>query len=132
MIRKSVNRFPEKIMMRQLVLAAIAASILCTPRTAIAADYAPIDCTKATTPADATICKTYALGQAEARMATLFSISTSLVAMGQRGEIMDDQQPWLKRREACATDVGCLTQAYADRIQQLNTIIMDIAAHGPY
>jgi uncharacterized protein len=118
--------------MRQLVLAVIAASVLCNPGSAIAADYAPIDCTKAATPADVTICKTYALGQAEARMATLFSIATSLVAMGQRGEIMDDQQPWLKQREACAADVACLTTAYADRIQQLNKIITDIAAHGPY
>lgn len=118
--------------MTRLLPVALLAVMLGGPRLALAADYAPINCAKARSPAELTICRTYSLGQAEARMATLFAISTSLVAMGQRGAIMDDQVAWLKRREACGRNIACLTKAYDDRIQQLNKVISDIAAHGPY
>jgi uncharacterized protein len=82
-----------------------------SPRLGLAASYAPIDCAKASTAADATICKTYALGQDEARLATLFSVLTSLVAMGQRGDIIDKQQKWISVREACGSNVNCLSRS---------------------
>ena len=65
-------------------------------------------------------------------MATLYGVATSLVAMGQRGAIMDDQTAWLKVREACGSNVACLSNAYNARIAQLGKVIDDIAAHGPY
>jgi uncharacterized protein len=77
--------------MNRLLCAAILASAMGLPGAAFAADYAPINCAKATSAADVTICKTYSLGQAEARMATLYGIAMSLVAMGQRGDIGDAQ-----------------------------------------
>jgi len=69
------------------------------------AEYAPIDCAKANAPALRAVCKSYALGQAEARMATLFGVATSLVAMGQRGDLMDTQRQWLMTRDACRSDI---------------------------
>ncbi|HZC55772.1 MAG TPA: hypothetical protein VE396_06945 [Xanthobacteraceae bacterium] len=118
--------------MKQLLRLLIVASIAGIPGLASGADYAPIDCAKAKSPAETTICKTYRLGQSEARMATLYAIATSLVAMGQRGDIGDAQVQWLKTREACGRDVACLSRAYSDRIQQLNAVISDIASRGPY
>jgi uncharacterized protein len=118
--------------MKHLLFSAIAASTISLCGVAFAADYAPIDCAKATSAADRTICKNYALGQAEARMATLYGIDMSLVAMGQRGDIGDAQKQWLKTREACGANVGCLTRSYSDRIGQLSTVIDGIASHGPY
>jgi uncharacterized protein len=99
---------------------------------AIAADYAPLNCTRAKSAAEITICKTYALGQADARMATLYSVATSLVAMGQRGDLQDTQTEFLKARGACRHDVACLTKAYSTRIGQLNKVIAAIASRGPY
>jgi len=99
---------------------------------AFAADYAPLDCARAKTAAEKTVCGNYALGQAEARMATLYGIATSLVAMGQRGDIGDAQRQWLQRRDACGRDVACLKRAYGDRIGQLNAVIAAIASRGPY
>jgi uncharacterized protein len=118
--------------MRPLLTAAILASALCAPSLAAAANYAPLACSKASSPAEHAICRTYSLGQVEARMATLFGIATSLVAMGQRGTIHDDQARWLKTREGCGGDVACLTAAYEDRIAQLTQVIEDIASRGPY
>jgi uncharacterized protein len=108
------------------------ATAICLPSLAFGAEYAPINCAKANTAADVRICKTYSLGQAEARMATLYGIATGLVAMGQRGDIGDAQIQWLKTRESCGADVACLTKAYNSRIPQLSAVIDNIASHGPY
>lgn len=122
--------------MRKLLLAVVVLSAAgmpsLVPALALSADYAPLDCAKAQSPAEKMICKTYSLGQAEARMATLYAVATSLVAMGQRGDIGDAQRQWLKTREACGRDIACLGKVYNDRIGQLNAVISDIASHGPY
>jgi uncharacterized protein len=115
--------------MRNLILGfAVAAAFT----SASAADYAPLDCSKANEPSLFAICSNYSLGQAEARMATIFGIVTSLVAMGQRGDLIDTQRAWLAERDRCGDDTGCLSDAYARRIRQLNAVIADIASRGPY
>jgi uncharacterized protein len=111
---------------------AMTAATLLAGTAAQAADYAPLDCAKAAKPSETAICKTYALGQDEARMATLFSVATSLVAMGRRGDLMDSQREWIASRDACGGDTSCLVKAYAARIAQLNAVISDIASRGPY
>ena len=107
-------------------------AVVATFTAASAADYAPLDCSKANKPSLYAICSNYSLGQAEARMATLYGIATSLVAMGQRGELNDTQREWLSERDRCGDDTGCLSDAYARRIRQLNAVIADIASRGPY
>jgi len=116
--------------MTRMLCAALVVPALAVP--ACAADYAPIDCAKASSAAETVICGNYALGQAEARMATLYGIAMSLVAMGQRGAIGDAQRQWLKSRKACGADAACLKRAYAARIGQLTAVIDRIAANGPY
>lgn len=118
--------------MKSAAWAAIAAAAISLPNLALAADYAPINCAKAASAAERTVCGNYALGQAEARMATLYGIAMSLVAMGQRGDIGDAQKRWLGTREACGANLDCLTEAYRGRIGQLNKVIDDIASRGPY
>ena len=118
--------------MKHRCAAALAIALTCTAPPALAADYALLDCARAKSAAEKTICGSYALGQAEARMATLYGIATSLVAMGQRGDIGDAQRQWLKRRDACGRDVACLRTAYSDRIGQLNAVIAAIASRGPF
>jgi uncharacterized protein len=102
------------------------------PRAGFSASYAPLDCAKASTAADKTICKTYALGQDEARLATLFEVLTSLVAMGQRGDIIDQQQQWLSTREACGSNLSCLSHAYRSRIDELSQEFDTLAKRGPF
>jgi uncharacterized protein len=109
-----------------LLFAAVGAS------PAAAADYAPIDCAKASTSSELAICKSYTLGQSEAHMATLFGIVSSLVAMGQRGDIGDAQRVWLKRRDQCDSDISCITAAYKERISALSAAMDGIAKHGPF
>ncbi|WP_413992994.1 lysozyme inhibitor LprI family protein [Labrys okinawensis] len=112
--------------------ALIVAGLAGVAQPAAAADYAPIDCAKASLPTEQTICRNYGLGQSEARMATLFGIVTSLVAMGQRGDIGDTQRQWLKARNQCGTDIACIAEAYKARILTLSTVMDGIASHGPF
>lgn len=118
--------------MKRLLWSAIGLLMVCNASAASAADYAPLDCTKAKSAAETTICKTYSLGQAEARMATLYGVATALVPMGQRGDLGDTQSQWIERREACGSNVACLTEAYNGRIEQLSKVIAGIASRGPY
>ncbi len=97
-----------------------------------AADYAPLDCKKAGSDAERTICSDYGLGQSEARVATLYELTTSLVAMGQRGAIQDDQRAFLKQREACGSNVGCIRNVYAARDKQLEAVMARIQQRGPF
>jgi uncharacterized protein len=120
------NSFSNKID-SLLVLA-----LLVGPTSVRAADYAPINCGKTSSPTERTICRSYPLGQAEARMATLFGVVNSLVAMGQRGDIGDAQRKWLKDRNACGDDTTCLARAYQSRIDALSAVLDTVASHGPF
>src|SRR5580692_11481438 len=107
--------------------------VLClAPGLCHAASYAPLDCAKASTSAEITVCKTYALGQDEARLATLFGVLTSLVAMGQRADIVDAQRRWISVREACGNSVDCLSLAYQTRINELSQALDGLAKRGPF
>jgi uncharacterized protein len=113
-----------------LLLPVLSVPVLSPP--VVAASYAPIDCVKARSAAETAICGSYALGQAEARLATLFGVATSLVAMGQRGGMGDAQRRWLKVRDGCGGDLTCLANAYQGRIDELSATIDAIAARGPF
>jgi uncharacterized protein len=43
--------------------------------------------------------------------------------MGARGAAQDEQRTWLQQRAACAANTACLTQAYQQRIADLNAAI---------
>jgi uncharacterized protein len=118
--------------LRKLAGGLIALSLLAASVPARAADYTPIDCGKASSPAERTICRSYPLGQAEARMATMFGVVTSLVAMGQRGDIGDAQRKWLKERNACGDDGACIARAYQSRVNALSSALDAIASRGPF
>lgn len=117
--------------MRKFGLALVIGGLL-VPSLAVAGQYAPLDCSKAQSASETAICRSYALGQDEARMATLYGIATSLVAMGQRGEIQDAQRAWLQKREECGARVSCLNDAYAVRIGELNRVVESVASRGPF
>lgn len=97
-----------------------------------AADYAPLDCKKATSDTERTVCSNYKLGQSEARAATLYEVTTSLVAMGQRGTIQDDQRALPKQRDACGLNIGCIRNAYSAREKQLEAVMAGIRQRGPF
>jgi uncharacterized protein len=97
-----------------------------------ASPYEPLDCSKGLTTAGKTICDNYTLGQDEARQATLFAVVTSLVAMGQRANLIESQRRWIETRETCGRDAKCLSIAYKARIEDLSKILDALAKRGPF
>ena len=110
----------------------LSSAITLAPHVGRAAPYAPLDCKKAATPAEKAVCGNYGLGQDEARLATLFSVLTSLVAMGQRADLTDAQRKWVSVRDACGSDAGCLARVYQARINELSQTLDALAKRGPF
>ena len=109
-----------------------AAALLFANLPARAADYAPLNCAAAQSVSDKAICGNYGLGQLEARMATLYQWGTSVVAMGQRGDMQDAQRAFIREREGCGADAGCLRRVYDARIAQLQVVMERVRERGPF
>lgn len=115
-----------------LFVVGLAGSLLGGALPAYADDYAALECRLARSPSERAICSNYGLGQREARLATLYEWTTSLVAMGQRGEIQDAQRAFIAQRAACRANVTCIQKAYDARIEQLETVMSRIKEKGPF
>ncbi len=95
--------------------------ILLIPALVTPAAAASFDCDRPDLAADEkVICDTRALNDADVKMVTTFDILTSLLAMGNRDKLREEQSAWLKKRQACAGDAECLAGAYAERLKQLD------------
>ena len=92
----------------------------------------PIDCEKADTPTERTICSTPSLLQADARMTAYFDIATQFVGMGVRGNLIESQRTFLSVRNRCGTDKACILAAYTKQTAPLETVIANVKTHGPF
>ena len=90
------------------------------------------DCDKAATTDEKAICGNINLIQEDARMVTMFKIATGFVGMGARGAMNDAQADWLNQRHACKADIGCLGRIYGVRIRQIQKVLDDAKARGPF
>lgn len=82
---------------------------------------ASFDCDKPDLAADEkAICDNRALNDADVKMVTTFDLLSSLLAMGARGTMQDEQTAWLAKRQACNADVACIKAAYDERMKELN------------
>ncbi|WJH39791.1 hypothetical protein N7E02_24130 [Aliirhizobium terrae] len=103
-----------------LLLAGLTPALLSTAIVTPAA-AASFDCERTDlAPDEKVICDTRVLNDADVKMVTTFDILTSLLAMGNRDKLREEQSAWLKKRQACGGDAACLTGAYEERMKQLN------------
>jgi uncharacterized protein len=91
-----------------------------------------IHCSKARFPDEKAICRSVELQKQDVRMTTLFEVSGHLMAMGSRGAMQDRQVDWLSTRHQCKTNIRCLRQSYAKRIDELNQGLEGIYQRGPF
>ncbi len=92
----------------------------------------PIDCLKAHTPTEQTICHTPSLLQADARTTAYFEIAIQLVGMGVRGDLEDSQQAFPAVRDKCGTDKACILAAYKKQVAPLEAVIANVKSNGPF
>lgn len=107
-----------KIIEPRTISIAIVLMVLAAP-----AGAASFDCDRADlAPDEKAICEHRDLNDADVKMVTTFELLTGLFAMGNRGHLQDEQIEWLKTRQACGGDAGCLRSAYDARLKQLQAV----------
>jgi uncharacterized protein len=92
----------------------------------------PIDCGKADTPTQRTICRTPSLLQMDARMTAYFDIAIQLVGMGVRGDLVASQKAFPSVRDKCGIDKACILAAYKRQTAPLEVVIANVKTHGPF
>lgn len=79
-----------------------------------------VDCTKAVSPTEITLCSDVVLGTLDSQLLVLYA-----QAQAQQGpetaSLQDEQLQWLNRRNQCGADRSCLLKAYAERIGALSS-----------
>ena len=97
-----------------------------------AACAASFDCARVRGPDEKAICASRQLSEMDVEMSVRYQMLTGLVAMGTRGDMQDEQQAWLKSRQACGRDDACLLAAYRRRIDTLKAQYAHLASRGPF
>ena len=93
---------------------------------------ASFDCQQAKLTTEKSICNQLKLNDADVKLATTYHIIQSLVPMGTRGAIQDEQGQWLKQRNQCKSNIRCLSQSYQTRQTQLDSHLQRIREQGPF
>ena len=96
------------------------------------ASAASFNCAKARAPDEKAICADRRLNDMDVEMAVRLDVAKHLVAMGQRGALMDDQSSWLQARHSCRSDKACLIRHYHDRMLEIRGVLERIYRKGPY
>jgi uncharacterized protein YecT (DUF1311 family) len=124
MMKRNCNHRIKRHLQRALFLmAALAAGSACA---------ASFDCNRARLPDEKAICASRQLSEMDVEMSVRYQTLTGLVAMGTRGNMQDEQQAWLKSRQACGRDQACLLAAYRRRIGTLKDEYAHLASRGPF
>jgi uncharacterized protein len=96
------------------------------------ASAASFNCAKARAPDERAICADRRLNDMDVEMAVRLDVAKHLVAMGQRGALMDDQASWLQARHSCRSDKSCLIRHYHDRMLEIRGVLERIYRKGPF
>ena len=100
------------------------------PLSAFAASF---DCQKAALSTEKAICQYRSLNDQDVKMVTTFTILTHVLPMGGRDALRDEQQVWLKQRNACGGKVSCIARHYQQRQTQLDDLLQTrVYQHGPF
>ena len=112
-----------------MILSLLLAGLVAATAPAQAASF---KCQKARLADEKAICADRKLNDLDVELAVRLEIVRRLVAMGQRGALMDDQQAWLQARHACNADRLCLQRRYGDRLEEINGALERIYRKGPF
>lgn len=94
---------------------------------------ASFDCQKASLSAEKAVCQYRNLNDADVKMVTTFNILTHVLPMGGRDALRDEQQVWLKQRNACGGKVSCIARHYQQRQTQLDELLQTrVYQQGPF
>ena len=82
---------------------------------------ASFDCAKAGSATEKAICSDIALARLDRELTDSYTVALSFTDDAGKAAIKDAQRRWIAERNACGSDIGCLTSAYQARIKVLQT-----------
>jgi len=91
---------------------------------------AGMDCTKAASAVEKTICTNTGLYELDAQMGSAYRGLID-AAPQAKSELKTAQRAWLKTRDQCAENVDCLDRSYRERLLSLQQQKNEPAAHQP-
>ncbi|MCU7251981.1 lysozyme inhibitor LprI family protein [Pseudomonas koreensis] len=94
------------------------------------APAAGMDCSKAASVVEDTICAQKPLYELDVQMGSAYRKLMKATPLTQT-ELKKTQRQWLKTRNECADDVNCLSQQYQERLQILHMQWVEAVAYQP-
>lgn len=89
-----------------------------------------MDCTKAASAVEKTICASTALYTQDIQMAGAYRALINANPQAQP-ELKQAQRSWLKTRDQCVDNQDCLSQSYRERVQSLQKQLSEAIAYKP-
>ncbi|MCB1405578.1 MAG: DUF1311 domain-containing protein [Rhodobacteraceae bacterium] len=77
------------------------------------------DCGRASTATEHAICRSSTLSRLDSEMAAIYTAQRRSRSEAQRAQLSREQGAWLRERNACGGNTGCLDRAMRDRIATL-------------
>jgi len=95
-----------------------------------------IECARATTVIEETVCGNGALGTLDRKLVDVYAAASKAASAEQRNRLAADQQRWLNERDACgkSTDdrAACVKERYLQRIADLQAQFRLVPSRGPF
>ncbi|NTX30072.1 DUF1311 domain-containing protein [Burkholderia pyrrocinia] len=92
---------------------------------------AGLDCTQATSPTEKAVCASNDLHLDDGRLSAFYRKLSDALPQGQRTALRTAQLGWLKTRDQCGADRGCIEQRYLSRISDLQARLVTVLAYRP-
>ncbi len=89
------------------------------------------DCRTNNTDSEVTICNKPELSLLDNELSHLYTQLFQTLGDDKRKSLINEQRLWIKDRNACATEVHCLTEKYHDRIKKLKASPIGVAKLDP-
>ena len=92
---------------------------------------AGMDCARARTPTEKTLCADAALHRLDDELGAAYARLRAAQQPGQNEALRQAQRGWLKQRDACGSDAECLRQRYDTRLAELQVQQSRALAYRP-
>lgn len=92
---------------------------------------AGLDCAQATSQTEKAVCASNDLHLDDGRLSVFYRKLSDALPQGQRAVLRTAQFGWLKTRDQCGADHGCLEQRYLTRIGDLQSQLATVLAYRP-
>jgi uncharacterized protein len=129
-VRGGQEKIRHSVRNRKRILLISTVMSLTLGSSTISAIAGALDCARATSLAEQTVCASAGLRQSDGRLSRLYGRVLSALPQ-QRVALRAGQLAWLKRRDQCGANADCIDQRYQTRVIELQARLVDAIAYRP-